>query len=113
MHDVFQRFVDRIIARPDIATLGDALAEVLMALDIPSYAYLLLPAGSATTQLISNYPAAWTAHYLASRYEGIDPVVLEAQKTLRSFAWGSGARPDNELSSQAGFFEEAARFGIC
>jgi len=51
MHDVFQRFVDRIIARPDIATLGDALAEVLLALDIPSYAYLLLPACSAKTQL--------------------------------------------------------------
>ncbi len=113
MHDVFQRFVDRLMARPDIASLGDALAEALTVLDIQRYAYLLIPAEvHATTRLISNYPSAWTAHYLASRYQTIDPVILEARKALRSFVWGASADLDPWSESQSEFFEEAAPFGI-
>ena len=113
MHDVFRRFVDRLMARPDIGSLGDTLAEALAELEIQSYAYLLIPAGSqAPTRVISNYPAAWTAHYLASHYETIDPVIVEACKALDSFAWGPDADLHLRPDSQVEFFEEAARFGI-
>ena len=112
MHDVFHRFVDRLMARPDTASLGEALMEALAVLDIESYAYLLIPTGHATAQLISNYPAAWTQHYLAHRYETIDPVIVEARNAPRSFIWGPGSNCDTRSDSRAEFFEEAARFGI-
>ena len=113
MHDAFQRFVDRLTARPDITSLGDALGEALSTLDIHSYAYLLIPAGvRVATCLISNYPPAWKAHYLASRYEAIDPVILAARKALRGFAWEAGVDLGQDSESEREFFEEAARFGI-
>lgn len=113
MQNVFQRFVDRLTARPDITALGDTLAEPLTMLDIDSYAYLLIPTGAhATTHLISNYPAAWTAHYLENRYETIDPVILAARKAPRNFVWRRGADLDLRSESQVEFFEEVARFGI-
>lgn len=113
MRDIFQKFVDRLMARPDIASLDDMLAETLAVLDIQSYAYLLVPAGArASAHLISNYPAGWTGHYLANRYETIDPVILEARKAPHSFSWGPLADLHLRPESQAAFFEEAARFGI-
>jgi LuxR family transcriptional activator of conjugal transfer of Ti plasmids len=113
MDDVFHRFVDRLMSRPDIASLGEALAEALTVLDIQAFAYLLMPDDvHSETRLISNYPPAWTAHYLACRYETIDPVILEVRKEPRSFAWGPGVHLGPSYDSQAAFFEEAARFGI-
>jgi LuxR family transcriptional activator of conjugal transfer of Ti plasmids len=112
MHDVFQRFVDRLTARPDTASLADILAEVLLRLDIPSYAYLLIPTGRDPAQLISNYPLAWTQYYLARRYETLDPVILEARTAPESFLWGPGSRLDAGCNDRSAFFEEAARFGI-
>lgn len=113
MRDVFQRFVDRIVAQPDSGALGDALAEALETLDIESYAYLLIAARPvATAYLISNYPAAWTTHYMAKSYQATDPVIVEAQRRPRSFSWGAGTDLSANSDSQAEFFEEAAHFGI-
>ena len=111
MHDVFQRFVDRLTARPDTSALTEILTETLTELEIESYAYLLtIPVGRHSgTRLISNYPSAWTAHYLEHRYQVIDPVIVEAGRVSRSFRWGA---LDPWSDPQAEFFEEAARFGI-
>ncbi len=113
MHNVFQRFVDRLMAQPDAAALREALTETLAVLDVDSFAYLLVPSAvHVAVRLISNYPTAWTSHYLANRYEAVDPVILEARKVSRSFTWGPDAdlhlRPESEVE----FFEEAARFGV-
>ncbi|MDQ7250526.1 LuxR family transcriptional regulator [Dongia sedimenti] len=112
MHEVFRRFVDRLTTRPDAAALGETLAETLTFLDIQAYAYLLIPDGATTARLISNYPPAWTDHYLAMGYEAIDPVIAEARNRAHSFVWGPGAAigPPSEFRTE--FFEEAARFGI-
>lgn len=112
MHEVFQRFVDRLTTRPDTASLGEALIETLAVLDISSYAYLLIPTSRPAARLISNYPPAWTEHYLACRYETTDPVIVEAHNAPRSFTWGPGLHLDSRSESRIEFFEEAARFGI-
>lgn len=62
----------------------------------------------------SSYPADWTAHYFANRYQFIDPVVLEAQRTHLPFAWRFLiTRPGGLTAEQQKVFTEAAAYGIC
>lgn len=113
MHNVFQRFVDRLAAKPDPSMLADVLSETLTVLDLTSFAYLLLPTEpEEAARLVSNYPAAWTEHYMANGYSSIDPVILQARKIPRSFTWGPEADLHLRPESQIEFFEEAAGFGI-
>ncbi len=113
MHDIFQRFVDRLVAQPDTPALGEALTEMLAFLDVESFAYLLIPSAvHVAARLISNYPPGWTSHYLANRYQTVDPVILEAGRAPASFAWDADMNRHLRPESHAEFFEEAARFGI-
>src|SRR3546814_7921164 len=68
------------------------MADVAAAFELPCFAYLSLPprSGSSKPQLISSYPVAWTSHYLASRYERVDPVIRQAASTPQPFEWGLG-----------------------
>jgi DNA-binding CsgD family transcriptional regulator len=60
----------------------------------------------------STYPAQWMSHYFANRYQYIDPVVLEAQRTHLPFSWRFLARREGLSPAQRQLFEEAAAFGI-
>jgi len=61
--------------------------------------------------LISNYPSAWTTHYLERHYERFDPVIIRALSHPEPFEWGLGVGSLAREKSQE-LFEEAARFGI-
>jgi DNA-binding CsgD family transcriptional regulator len=61
----------------------------------------------------STYPQQWMAHYFANRYQFIDPVVLEAQRSHLPFAWRFLMNRSGGLTvAQRQLFEEAAAFGI-
>jgi LuxR family transcriptional regulator, activator of conjugal transfer of Ti plasmids len=74
MHRVFQRFVDGLAASGAAEGLHTVRAEASAAVDLNCFAYLSMPPrrGDAP-ELISNYPVAWTDHYLRGITSGLIP----------------------------------------
>lgn len=114
MHRVFQTFIDRLSESVDRADLQSTLADAAAAFGLHCFAYLSLPPRPDDKPLlISTYPTEWTAHYLQSRYERLDPVILQAQHGTEPFEWGLGAGTLTLSKRQQQFFDEAAQFDIC
>jgi len=113
MHHIFLEFIDHLAESLDVVDLREAMAETTAAMHLPFFAYLSMPQGRrASVRLISTYPAAWKAHYLKSRYECLDPVVLRARHDADPFAWGSDQAWCELSRRQQQLFDEAAEFGI-
>jgi len=113
MHRIFQAFIDRLTESVDAVALRDAMADAAAAFDLICFAYLAMPRGTgAQPKLISTYPSEWTDHYLESRYERLDPVVLRASPRTEPFEWGLGVGPAALTKRQQQFFDEAATFDI-
>jgi DNA-binding CsgD family transcriptional regulator len=112
MQKLYQRFVDILSAHPNQRELETALAGVAGALGLPMFAYLLRPEQGSAPSLISNYPGAWTEHYLAHRYDRLDPVIGTATRTAEPFEWGPDLRASQRSECSIKFFAEAAQFGI-
>jgi len=113
MHRVFQTFIDGLAASSDTESLRRILSEAGAALDLSCFAYLSLPSRRGdTAKLISNYPIAWTDHYLREQYERLDPVIGAALATPEPFEWGQEFDSRSLSKSQWSFLDEAACFGI-
>jgi LuxR family transcriptional activator of conjugal transfer of Ti plasmids len=113
MHRVFQRFIDGLAASGDAESLRRILSEAGAALDLSCFAYLSLPSRRGDTpKLISNYPIAWTDHYLRQQYQRVDPVILEALATPEPFEWGGEFGLGAISKRQRALLDEAAQFGI-
>lgn len=112
MQKAYQHFVDILSGKPNQRELEIALGSAAGALGLPMFAYLLLPEQRSAPSLISNYPDAWTEHYLARRYDRLDPVIGTAARTMEPFEWGPDLRVGCHSAGRAEFFTEAAEFGI-
>jgi LuxR family transcriptional activator of conjugal transfer of Ti plasmids len=89
------------------------MAEAAAALDLSCFAYLSVPNRAGEfPRIISNYPSAWTRHYLQHHFERFDPVIIRALDRPEPFEWGLGMGSDAPSDSQRELFEEAAKFGI-
>src|SRR3546814_9206466 len=86
MHRVFQAFIDRLAESVDAVALRDAMTHAAAAFDLNCFAYLSMPhRAEIGPQIISTYPSDWTGHYLESRYERLDPVILQASRATEPF----------------------------
>jgi LuxR family transcriptional regulator, activator of conjugal transfer of Ti plasmids len=113
MHHIFQSFIDNLSSASDTEALSASMVEAAAALDLTCFAYLsIAPRLGSAPQLISNYPSAWTAHYLQNRYERFDPIILRALDRPEPFEWGPRPGATTQSNPQRELFEEAARFGI-
>ena len=113
MHRIFQDFIDRLSYASEPEALRDAMAQACAALDLSCFAYLAMPDSPGTAaRLISNYPTAWTTHYLQSHYERFDPVIIQALVDPEPFEWGLGIGSTAPSRPQQELFEAAATFGI-
>jgi LuxR family transcriptional activator of conjugal transfer of Ti plasmids len=113
MHRIFQNFIDRLYESTDLTAFQNGMAETAAALDLHSFAYLLVRRESADEPgHISNYPLGWTAHYLRNQYQRLDPVIAQALSSPEPFEWGVGIEPTQLSSSQQRLFDEASEFGI-
>ncbi|MEH2478168.1 LuxR family transcriptional activator of conjugal transfer of Ti plasmids [Nitrobacteraceae bacterium AZCC 2146] len=112
MHRIFKNFIDGLSsADPD--ALREAMAQAAAELELSCFAYLSVPDRSgAAARLISNYPSAWTKHYLDRHYERFDPVIIQALSHPEPFQWGLGVGSMATSKPQQELFEEAAKFGI-
>jgi DNA-binding CsgD family transcriptional regulator len=89
------------------------MAEAAAALDLSCFAYLSMPRKPRTDPtLITNYPLAWTEHYLERHYQRLDPVISRALRDPEPFKWGSGTSMVAETKPEQELFAEAATFGI-
>lgn len=113
MDRVFQSFIEGLSSSIGATDLRDALTHAAAALDLHCFAYLSLPYRRGDKpQLISTYPLTWTDHYLQSRYERFDPVIIEALISSAPFQWGPGVTPGSLSTLQRTLLDEAAQFGI-
>lgn len=112
MHRIFQNFIDCLSSASNLDALRDAMSQAAAGLDLSCFAYLSMPDKTGgEAGLISNYPPAWTTHYLQRHYERFDPVIIQALGHPEPFEWGLGIGSLAPSKSQE-LFEEAARFGI-
>jgi len=112
MHRIFQTFIDCLSSASNSDALCDAMSQTAARLDLSCFAYLSMPDQTgAPAGLISNYPSAWTTHYLQRHYERFDPVIIQALRHPEPFEWGFGIGSLAPSNSHE-LFEEAARFGI-
>lgn len=112
MHRIFQAFIDRLSESVDVPALREVMADAAIAFDL-RFAYLAGPqTRGSDARLISNYPSAWTAHYLQRRCERLDPVIIQAQTNLEPFEWGLGVGRKVLSRPQQQLLDEAAEFGI-
>lgn len=112
MHLTFQRFADHLRAASDANALSEAMAEATKAMQLSSFAYLSISPEQIAPRLITNYPTAWTQHYLRSGYQLCDPVVRHAVAQFRPFMWGPNMNLPLYSNQQNDFLIEAAMFGI-
>ena len=113
MHQIFQQFIDGLVDSKSEEALRITMERAAAALDLACFAYLALPyTKGSNSQLISNYPSKWTAHYLNNHYEHLDPVILQALTEREPFEWGPGLGPKTLTPQQRDLFADAALFGI-
>ncbi len=86
MTEAFLQFLERLWDSVDAVQLETTMSAAAAALDLSDFAYLALPGRpNEGARLISTYRTAWTSHYLQSRYERIDPVIVQAQAGTQPF----------------------------
>jgi LuxR family transcriptional activator of conjugal transfer of Ti plasmids len=113
MYRHFQKYIDCLSDASDPDTLRDAMAEAAAVHHLSCFAYMSMPHHpGGVPQLISNYPPAWTTHYLRSHYERFDPVIVQALRNPEPFEWGFEVGLSAPSEPQRELFEEAAKFGI-
>lgn len=97
----------------DIPSAQNAFRSFAQQADVGYYVYGNSRPGLEQPYIDSTYPQSWMAHYLANRYQFIDPVVLESQRSRLPFAWRFLMNKPGGLSpAQRKLFAEAAEFGI-
>jgi LuxR family transcriptional regulator, activator of conjugal transfer of Ti plasmids len=113
MHHTFRNFIDSLSSASDANGLRDAMAGAADALELSCFAYLSVPRRPRSNPiLITNYPLAWTEHYLRCQYERLDPVIIQAFRSYEPFEWGLETGTMVESKLQKELFAEAAAFGI-
>ncbi|RWQ32705.1 MAG: LuxR family transcriptional regulator [Mesorhizobium sp.] len=113
MQIVFETFLEQLSECVDEADFREAMAVAAASFELATFAYLCLPQHrSGVPRVISNYPDRWTAHYLESRYEKVDPVIIRAVYGGSPFRWGADMRGFATSQLQQKLFHEAAEFSI-
>ncbi|MBC7953662.1 MAG: autoinducer binding domain-containing protein [Rhodospirillaceae bacterium] len=113
MDDWVAGLTSQLLWAKDIPSAQTALSHFAAQAHVSYYLYGNSRPGLEQPYIDSSYPAEWTAHYFANRYQFIDPVVLEAQRSHLPFSWRHLAtRPGGLSPAQQKLFAEAADFGI-
>lgn len=97
----------------DIASAQDSLRRLAKLANVDFFAYGNSRPGLENPYWDATYPTEWMEHYFTNRYQFIDPVVLEAQRSHLPFAWRFLLnRPGAMNAEQKLLFAEAAQYGI-
>lgn len=107
VHEYFMR-IDSAVGQQELCS---AVNTTVDSLGFHSFAFLAL-SDERQPLLVSTYPKEWTCRYIASGYDGRDPVILCARTAQRPFVWSRDIveRFDHDARE---FFFEAEKFDIC
>jgi DNA-binding CsgD family transcriptional regulator len=108
---IWQEFIDATYDARDEVTIAHATHRLTNALGFRWFAYMSL--GASRPALMSTYPSTWTDHYLANRFDQIDPVIVATRKETSPFFWGRSTHQIRPTAAEAiRLFDDAASFGI-
>ncbi len=97
----------------DIESAQATLRKLAKDAQVDFFAYGNSRPGMESPYWDSTYPAEWMEHYFLNRYQFVDPVVQEAQRSHLPFAWRFLLnRPEGLSPEQRLLFAEAAEHGI-
>jgi len=105
--------LDQLIDASNVAMNEEDIREALCAFtkrcafDWFAYVDMTFPFGAAFT----NFPEAWQDEYSACGYLQIDPVMAQAQRLMRPFAWLNAPTPGADRNVRQ-FWDGARRHGI-
>ncbi|WP_168878901.1 transcriptional regulator TraR [Rhizobium sp. P28RR-XV] len=110
MQHWLDKLTDLTAIEGDQSNLEGALTGLAEQNGFGGYAYLHVQSGHVLA--VSNYHPEWRSVYFERSYSRLDPVVLRAKSTTRTFTW-AGEREGPRLSkAERLFFTHAADFGI-
>lgn len=110
MRDWLEKLIDFPSFCSNQSMLQEALADLAVRLQFDAYAFVNLRAGEDFA--CSNYAPEWQVRYQARGYRQIDPVLHQAQRTRRAFAWSADNYRRGLSHEERRFFGEASEFGI-
>lgn len=98
----------------DIPSAQASFRRLAAEVKVACYAYGNSRPGLEHPYVDTTYPEAWVTEYFERRYQFIDPVIAESQRTHLPFAWRFLMnRPGGLTPEQQALFTEAAKHGIC
>lgn len=107
------KMTEELLWVEDIPSAQATLRRLVKPANVDFFAYGNSRTGLETPYWDSTYPVEWMAHYFANRYQFIDPVVQEAQRSHLPFAWRFLQNRTNYLTpEQKLLFAEAAEYGL-
>lgn len=108
--EAFNQVRDALETARGIGPVKAAVKEFAARLGFDWFAYLSVR--GAEIDMFSTYPLAWQGHYISKKYATIDPVVQEARRSERSFAWSERDLARALSPDQIRFLGEANDHGI-
>ncbi|KPF42609.1 transcriptional regulator TraR [Rhizobium sp. AAP43] len=110
MDECLERILDLTAIARDEMTLKTALTEIAERYDFTGYAFVSLRPGHSYAA--SDYDTTWQERYHKDELRFVDPVIRQAQRYRRAFAW-SGENEKSSLSvEERRFFSDAADYNI-
>lgn len=110
MNNWLEKLLDVTAVGNNEATLKSALANLAERFDFVGYAFVNLRPGQ--TYAVSNYDTEWQGIYHKLGYRFIDPVMQQAQRIKKAFAWSGEVAKTAFSSEERTFFLQAADFNI-
>lgn len=105
-----EKLLDITAIARDEESLKFALSDLAQHYEFSGYAYIDLRFGR--TYAISNYHPDWQKHYFKNDLKAVDPVIRQAKKLRRAFAWSAQADTVSMSKREQAFFADAADFNI-
>jgi LuxR family transcriptional regulator, activator of conjugal transfer of Ti plasmids len=110
---IFQGFIDRLTEAEAGGGLSEAMARFAGGLGLTKFAYMgFRRPGPHLPVYLTTYPTEWVFHYASRRYQEIDPVVVEARRSMLPFFWDEQILGTGASDEQRNLFGEASDFGL-
>jgi LuxR family transcriptional regulator, activator of conjugal transfer of Ti plasmids len=97
----------------DLDQLNAAFSAALATVGCNNWAYQAKPPREDFDPIIlTTYPAEWVNHYMAMRYDKIDPIVDKTESQFMPFIWEERLKDVSLTQKQKVFLQHASDFGL-